>query len=188
MAMLREPIVTQSSGAAKFLDDKILLDFFENIFDKSKTKLIRKVCTSRNAVIDREVKRLVRSDEYYKWNIYRRNGKKITNFSIIKQAVRIVIYGLGVTGMQLVDDLIDGLKTPEFIIDRNFADTYYKNIPVYILQDTIKNNIGIDLLIFTLKDNILKKELEKIFVNVKIIDMKYIIDFLDNDEQKNLYR
>lgn len=66
--------------------------------------------------------------------------------------------------------LIDDLKFPGFIIDRNFVVISYKNIPIYILQDAIKKN------------NSLKKKLEEMFVSVKIIDIKYIIDYLDKDE------
>lgn len=183
LEILNEPIISMQSNAMKFMDDARLLEFFSNIFDKAKEEAFKIKRVARNMCIDCEIKRLVKNDEYYSlqviWNENKKKGKKIINCPDIKNVGEIAVYGLGVLGQKLVDELKNDNKKIRMIIDQNDNRNMYEGVPIYTLKTVNGGQNKIDLIILTVKDDSqhIEKDIQKVFPKTKVIHIKQIICF-----------
>lgn len=181
LEILQEPIMTFNSNAQKFVDDTFLLDFLTNIFEKPQKEAVKVVKTARNSVINHEMKNLIKYDEYYKlqliWCENKKKGKCLIDFPAIKNAQKISVYGFGVLGQQLIDELTENQKNIQMIIDQHAKSTEYKEIPIYSLKNLGKEMEKTDLIILTVKDDnqLIKNEIQKYFPLTKILDLKHIV-------------
>lgn len=186
--MLREPILSSSSNAVKFLDDTPLIDFFRNIFEQPKEQARRIARAARST--DDTLRNLLKINEYYKildrWNNNEEKGQHLADIQIVKQAERIVVYGLGVLGKRLVKELTEWNKTVEYIIDRNDALVSYRGINICSLQninllELEKKNKKQDLIIITVRDGERKieREIYDVFPCAEIVNLKTLIGLAD---------
>lgn len=184
ISMLKEPILINGVNAERYKDDELLLDFFSNIFDKPVSDARRIEKTAWSMAIESELKKLIKRSEYYEllveWNQKRIQGKEISDVSQIKNADGIAVYGLGILGKRMIDELIQGGKAVKMIIDNQDVYNSYRGIPVCPMLHVQDDQGSIDLMILTVKDDdeSIKRKILEQFPKAELLEIANIIQAL----------
>lgn len=123
---------------------------------------------------------------YDKWLTNLRNGKRIESFFCDNYYKRIAIYGMGIIGMQVLDELRNSSIKVSYGIDRNAREKRVEGLDV-ITPNTMKAlPQKIDAIVVTPMQyffEIEKMLLDLIEKKIDIVSIEQIVEYVSRDRQ-----